>query len=99
MIRSQHLCRESMSAPALQAYSTAVMSRSFPSSVVGTVGKTVLNVCSVVKECLNYCNGFYCSFARWPPLTQKTVASLRMAERCVYKYFTPYYVRCEALTK
>ena len=25
----------------------------------------------------------------WPPVTQKTVASLRMAERCVYKYYTP----------
>jgi hypothetical protein len=50
-------------------------------------------------ECLNYWNGFYCSFARWPPVTQKTVASLRMAERCVYKYYTPNYVRCEAPTK
>ena len=39
-IRSQHLCRESMSAPALQAYSTAAMSRSFLSSVVGSGRKS-----------------------------------------------------------
>src|ERR1700674_3691393 len=100
MVRSQHLCRESMSAtPALQVYSTAAMSRSFLSAVVGSGRETVLNVCLVVEEYLNYWNGFYCSFARWPSVTQKTVALLRMAESCVYKHYTPYYVRCEALTK
>src|ERR1700674_6009924 len=78
MVRSQHLCRESMSAtPALQVYSTAAMSRSFLSAVVGSGRETVLNVCLVVEEYLNYWNGFYCSFARWPPVTQKTVASLK----------------------
>jgi hypothetical protein len=85
MIRSQHSCRDSMSAPApaLQAYSTDAMFHAFPSSVAGSGRKTVSSVCLGEQECLNYWNGFYFSWPRCPPVTQKTVASLRMAERCV----------------